>query len=302
MCNAFVAPTQLPVRNRDGIATGRSNRPTRARRHRRLVPLRASSSPGRYDHLHANARPSVNPNNRLHTETAAQTATAQIVADQFLEDYLQSLPSLRRHSGDAAIQRKIEAVRRAVAAYWMEAGNVESFGGDIGGNALAGDMNAASLPYGQDADPFAAEATSNAPPAVHHAEAALTDYLDGLSSGEFVSTPSSAAAVGAIRSYLDSLAEVENEEASAATTAGTAGNGSFGAPGSEDATTIHIGSTTNIQNVNALADISGEERVIARSVHKEDGGDTRTETTVTREGEDTVLTITSTTRIVLPKE
>ena len=48
--------------------------------------------------------------------------------------------------------------------------------------------------------------------------------------------------------------------------------------------------------------MSGEEGVIARSVHEEDGGDTTTETTLTREGEDTVLTITSTTRIVLPKE
>ena len=326
-CNAFVAPAQLPVRNRDGTTattTGRSNRPTR--RYRRLVQRHASpsSSHGRYDHLHANARPSVNPNNRLHTQTEAQTATAQAVADQFIEEYLQSLPGLRRHSGDAVIQRSIEAVRRAIAAYWVEAGNIDNLSGNAGGNigaanALPEGRNAASLAYGQDADPSPAQqqptqqlpstaaAASFAPPAAHQAEAALTDYLDGLSSGQFVSTPGSAEAVGAIRSYLDSLAEVENDMASATTAsnagnANNAGNGSFGPPYSEDATTINIASTTNIQNANALADMSGEEGVIARSVHEEDGGDTTTETTVTREGEDTVLTITSTTRIVLPKE
>ena len=105
----------------------------------------------------------------------------------------------------------------------MDAGN-NNIGGNAGAtNALPEGMSAAAFPFPSDADsspaqqqlPSAAEATSNAQAAVHQAEAALTDYLDGLSSGQFVSTPSSAEAVGAIRSYLDSLAAVENEAASA---------------------------------------------------------------------------------------
>ena len=458
MCNAFVESPRTPVRNL-GIAVpgGRSSsRPTRTRPHRRqnndLVPLHASSSTGRYDHLHANARPSANPNNRMYT--ASQAETARAVADQFLEAYLQSLPSLRRHSGDAVIQRSIEAVRRAIASYLMDAGN-NIDGSAVGAaNVLPSGMSAAALPLSQqDANPSpaqqqqrptqqlpsAADATSNAQAAVHQAEAALTDYLDGLSSGQSVSTPSSAEAVGAIRSYLDSLAAVENEassaasdgngngvvgksfgqssylqyidevcdaddvatsaasaqectraigsyldaletgsdveEASTSSAAGTsrimgyldsiaaassssnevaaagsmptpAGGGggylealsvgqggdapssppvwasgstesgsddtssssSFSPAGAtpvpynQDETTINIASSTNIRNIDALNNISGEDGVIARTVHEEDGGDTITETSVTQEGDDTVVTITSTTRIVLPKE
>ena len=451
ICNAFVISRKAPVGNRcRGPPDGR-NRPTpRPRPHRwqnnnnDLVQLRASSSRGRYDHLHANARPSANPNNRIYTQ--AQAETAQVVADQFIEAYLQSLPSLRLHSGDAVIQRSIEAVRRAIASYLMDAGN-NNIGRKIGAiNALPEGANAVALPFPSDADPSpaqqqqlpsAAEATSNAQAAVHQAEAALTDYLDGLSSGQFVSTPSSAEAVGAIRSYLDSLAAVENEasassspssgnvgrsfgqssylqyideacdaddmtttgnaeectraigsyldaleagttgggveaEATTSSAAGTsrimgyldsiaaasapyddaaaavaapgpASNGGYlealsadqggdvsssppvwasantksstdtssspfspagatPAPYSENETTINIASTTNVRNINALAKVSGEDGVIARSVHEEDGGDTRTETTVTQEGDDTIVTITSATRIVLPKQ
>ena len=451
MCNAFVAPTKAPVRNRCGVPTDERNRLTRTRPHRGqnnadLVQLHASSSHCRYDHLHANARPSANPNNRIYTQAKAETA--KVVADQFIEAYLQSLPSLRRHSGDAVIQRSIEAVRRAIASYLMDAGN-SNVGGNTGAtNALPEGTSAAAFPFSSDADPSpaqqqpyqayqptqqlpsAAEATSGAQAAVHQAEAALTDYLDGLSSGQFVSTPSSAEAVGAIRSYLDSLAAVENESSASsspssgnvgrsfgqssylqyidevcytddmatgnteectraigsyldaleagggveaeATTSSAAGTsrimgyldsiaaassssndvaapgsvpvtatssgggylealstgdvppspsswasadtssdtsspsfspaGATPAPHSEDETTINIASTTNIQNINALVDISGEDGVIARSVHEEEGGDTTTETTVTQEGDDTIVTITSTTRIVLPKE
>jgi len=81
-------------------------------------------------------------------------------------------------------------------------------------------------------------------------------------------------------------------------------------PPQGQATTITIGSTTNVQNVEALQNLSREEEgvgvgvgvgVVARSIHEEEGGDATTETTVTREGADTVVTITSTTRIVLPR-
>ena len=296
----------------------------------RTRPL-ASSPDGRYDHFRSSN------DGRIHHETEA-AAAAYAAADAYISEHLATLPILRSHSGDAQIQRNIEAVRRGIASYYLDATS-----GAAGTGVNANDDNIAV----QQASNIATMQPQ--PPAdIPAAQGALTDYLDGLSSGRFVSTPSSAEAAGAIRSYLDSLPTAMENGASPTTNGGSGGGGSsFGqssylqyideacdaddpmsawasidtnnsgttpdettsvpSPASQGgSTTITVGSTTHVDNIEGLHQNlpKGQDGggVIARSFHEEEGGDTKTETMETQEGEDTVLTVTSTTRIVLPRE
>ena len=290
----------------------------------RARPL-ASSSDGRYDHYRSSSN-----DGRIQEYEEAYAA-----ADRYISEHLASLPTLRQHSGDAQIQRNIEAVRRGIASYYLDASAATT----IGAGANVNDVNIAV----QQPSNIATTRPQAAPVNADAQVGALTDYLDGLSSGRFVSTPSSAEAAGAIRSYLDSLPAMENKVSTTSSgtsfgqssylqyideacdaddpmsawasvdtsnNSGTTPDETTPVPSTQHqggATTITIGSTTHVDNVEGLHQNlprgeNGQGGVLARSFHEEEGGDTKTETTVAREGDDTVLTVTSTTRIVLPRD
>jgi hypothetical protein len=238
---------------------------------------------------------------------------ALVRADEFLDAHpgLESLPALRRHSGDAAVQRTIEVVRRAVAAHFLSQTMMTT--GNIADNASTEEANA-----------NANARSGGAGEAEEGARGALTDYLEGLSSGRLVATPGSAAAAATIRSYLGGAHRADGSGAYHGTTpapymypydrGGDDDDDDDDGSGMGTVTTVTVDSATHVHNLGALAQnlpSPGEEEaaVIARSVHEEEqegtgGGTTTTETTVTREGPggDTVVTITSTTRIILPPE
>ena len=303
----------------------------------RARPL-ASSPDGRYDHFRSSNDSRIQENEE-----------AYAAADRYISEHLASLPSLRQHSGDAQIQRNVEAVRRGIAYYLAREGGgqlrLPGQQNEVTESSYDGSYDAPASALGVGANdasqqPSAAGAAAGA---LSQQAPAMTEYLDGLSSGRLISTPSSAEAAGAIRSYLDSLPTAMENEVSASN-GGSGGGTSFGqssylqyideacdaddpmsawasidtnnsgtsaSSGTPDetasvpsgATTITVGSTTHVGNIEGLRQNlpRGEDGgVIARSYHEE--GDTKTETTVSREGDDTVLIVTSTTRIVMPRE
>lgn len=330
---AFVPPSISPSIVTSIPRTGRSRTIFGITSRVRTRPL-ASSPDGRYDHFRSSNDGRIQENEE-----------AYAAADRYISEHLASLPVLRSHSGDAHVRRNIEAVRRGIAYYLAREGGgqlrLPDQQNEVTESSYDGSYDAPASALGVSANNASQQPSAAAGGTLSQQAPAMTEYLDGLSSGRLISTPSSAAAAGAIRSYLDGLPTAMENEVSASNNGGTSfgqspylqyideacdaddpmsawasvdtSNDSGTTPGETTpvtstqsqggATTITVGSTTHVDNIEGLHQNlpRGEDGgVIARSYHEE--GDTKTETTVSREGDDTVLTVTSTTRIVMPRE
>ena len=290
---AFVPPSISPSIVASIPRTGRSRTIFGITSRVRTRPL-ASSPDGRYDHFRSSNDSRIQENEE-----------AYAAADRYISEHLASLPVLRSHSGDAHVRRNIEAVRRGIAYYLAREGSgqlrLPDQQNEVTESSYDGSYDAPASALGVSANNASQQPSAAAGGTLSQQAPAMTEYLDGLSSGRLISTPSSAAAACDADDPMSAWASVATSNNSGTTPGETPSVPSTQSQGG--ATTITIGSTTHVDNIEGLHQNlpRGEDGgVIARSYHEE--GDTKTETTVSREGDDTVLTVTSTTRIVMPRE